>query len=86
MADVLTNQQILEQLRHAFAPFSCVAELQDYERQIGFRVYGDGEAILGTFEGHLLASLRDPAAFRELIAETRSFLESRERVTFSPDG
>ena len=50
----LSSDEILEKVRKAFAPFHVVAELQDYHRKIGFRVYGEHDEIIGTYEGNLV--------------------------------
>ncbi|MEP6942177.1 MAG: hypothetical protein ABI981_04540 [Betaproteobacteria bacterium] len=73
----LTSEDILDKVRKAFAPFHVVAELQDYHRQLGFRVYADNDEIIGTFEGSLMEDLRNPANLKQLILDTRSMIESR---------
>jgi hypothetical protein len=79
MAIRLTSEEILEKIRRAFAPFHVVAELQDYHRQIGFRVYGENDEIVGTYEGALVEELRNPANLKQLIMDTRSDIHDKDR-------
>jgi len=67
----LTSEDVLEKVRRAFAPFHVVAELQDYHRELGFRVYGDHDVIIGTFEGNVMEDLRTPANLKKLLLDTR---------------
>jgi len=73
----LTSDDILDKVRKAFAPFHVVAELQDYHRQLGFRVYAEHDEIVGTYEGNLIEDLRNPANLKQLILDTRATIESR---------
>jgi hypothetical protein len=73
----LTSEDILDKVRKAFAPFHVVAELQDYHRQLGFRVYAENDEIVGTFEGNLMEDLRNPANLKQVILDTRATIESR---------
>jgi hypothetical protein len=73
----LTSEQILDKVQRAFAPFHVVAELQDYHRKLGFRVYGENDEIIGTYEGSLMEDLRTPANLKQLIMDTRAQIESR---------
>lgn len=73
----LTSEEILEKVRKAFAPFHVVAELQDYHRELGFRVYGEHDEIIGTYEGNLVEDLRNPANLKRLIVDTRAAIQSR---------
>ena len=82
MSEQLANEKIIETLRRSFAPFRCVAQLQDYENRIGFRVYASNGEILGTFEGNTTDSVRDPKVLRQLVDDTRAFLERRHKVKF----
>ena len=75
----LTSEDIIDKVRKAFAPFHVVAELQDYHRQLGFRVYSEHDEIVGTFEGSLMEDLRNPANLKQLILDTRATIESRGR-------
>ena len=75
----LTSEDILDKVRRAFTPFHVVAELQDYHRQLGFRVYSEHDEIVGTFEGSLMEDLRNPANLKRLILATRATIESRGR-------
>lgn len=77
MSIKLTSEDILEKVRRAFAPFHVVAELQDYHYKLGFRVYGENNEIIGTYEGSLVEQLRDPANLKRLIVDTRADIESR---------
>ena len=56
---MLTSEEILDKIRRAFAPYHVVAELQDYHRQLGFRVYDSDNEIIDTFEGNLVQDLRE---------------------------
>ena len=75
----LTSEQILEKIRRAFAPFHVVAELQDYHRKLGFRVYGESDEIIGTYEGAIVEDLRNPANLKELIMDARRHIQSRDK-------
>jgi hypothetical protein len=75
----LTSEEILEKVRKAFAPFHVVAELQDYHRKLGFRVYGENDEIIGTYEGSLMEDLRNPASLKQLIMETRAHIQNSNR-------
>ena len=75
----LTSEEILEKVRKAFAPFHVVAELQDYHRKLGFRVYGENDEVIGTYEENLMEDLRNPANLKKLILETRADIQSRNR-------
>jgi hypothetical protein len=79
MSIKLTSEEILEKVRRAFAPFHVVAELQDYHNKLGFRVYGENNEIIGTYEGSLVEDLRNPANLKQLILDTRAHIESRNR-------
>lgn len=75
----LTSEDILEKIRRAFAPYHVVAELQDYHYKLGFRVYGENNEIIGTYEGALVEPLRNPANLKKLIVETRAHIESKNK-------
>jgi hypothetical protein len=75
----LTSEEILEKVRKAFAPFHVVAELQDYHRKLGFRVYGENDEVIGTYEENLMEDLRNPANLKKLILETRADIQSGNR-------
>ena len=75
----LTSEEILDKVQRAFAPFHVVAELQDYHRELGFRVYGENDEIIGTYEGSLMEDLRTPANLKQLITDTRADIERRNR-------
>ena len=77
MSMTLASEEILEKVRRAFAPFHVVAELQDYHRKLGFRVYGEHDEIIGTYEGNLVEELRNPANLKQLIIDTRADIQSR---------
>jgi hypothetical protein len=79
MSMTLTSEEILQKVRKAFAPFHVVAELQDYHRKLGFRVYAERDEIIGTYEGNLIEDLRNPANLKQLIVETRADIQSRDR-------
>ena len=72
----LSSEDILGKVRRAFAPFHVVAELQDYHRELGFRVYGDHDVIIGTFEGNVMEDLRTPTNLKELLLDTRARIEA----------
>ena len=44
---MLTSEEVLDKVQRAFAPYHVVAELQDYHRKLGFRVYGEDDEIIG---------------------------------------
>ena len=73
----LTSEQILEKIQRAFAPFHVVAELQDYHRKLGFRVYAENDEIIGTYEGALVEDLRTPANLKQLIVDAREHVRSK---------
>ena len=58
MSTPLTSEEILDKIRKAFAPYHVVAELQDYHRQLGFRVYDADNETIDTFEGNLVQDLK----------------------------
>ena len=74
MSMTLTSEEILEKVRRAFAPYHVVAELQDYHRKLGFRLY-DKDEIVGTFEGNLIQDLKNPANLKRMLLETRAYVE-----------
>ena len=75
----LTSDEVLEKVRKAFAPYHVVAELQDYHRKLGFRLYDKDDEVVGTFEGSLVQDLKDPANLKRLIRETRDHVEGMGR-------
>jgi len=79
MAIRLTSEQILDKVRKAFAPFHVVAELQDYHRKLGFRVYAENDEIIGTYEGSLMEDLRNPDNLKQLILNTRIQIREMNR-------
>ena len=83
MSMQLTSDEILDKLRRAFAPYHVVAELQDYHRQLGFRVYDNDNEIIDTFEGNLVQDLKNPASLKQMILEARAAVE-RQQKTLKP--
>jgi hypothetical protein len=79
MSIKLTSDQILEKVQKAFAPFHVVAELQDYHRELGFRVYGENDEIVGTYEGNVMEDLRNPDNLKQLIMDTRADIHGMDR-------
>ncbi len=77
MSMTLTSEEILDKVRKAFAPFHVVAELQDYHRKLGFRVYGEHDEIIGTYEENLVEDLRNPANLKQLIMDTRADIQNK---------
>jgi hypothetical protein len=71
---MLTSEEVLDKVQRAFAPYHVVAELQDYHRKLGFRLY-DKDEIVGTFEGNLIQDLKNPANLKRMILETRAYVE-----------
>ena len=69
---MLTSEEILEKVQRAFAPFHVVAELQDYHRKLGFRVYDVDNEVIDTFEGSLIQDLKTPANLKQLILAARA--------------
>lgn len=80
MSMMLSSDEILDKIRKAFAPYHVVAELQDYHRQLGFRVYDEDNEIIDTFEGSLVQELKNPANLKRLIVDARAAVEGRNRV------
>ena len=77
---MLTSEEILDKIRRAFAPYHVVAELQDYHRQLGFRVYDAENEIVDTFEGNLLQDLKNPVNLKRTILEARAAVERKQKV------
>ncbi|MGH3525496.1 MAG: hypothetical protein ACRDU4_22375, partial [Mycobacterium sp.] len=77
MSMLLISDEILDKIRKAFAPYHVVAELQDYHRQLGFRVYDKDNEVIDTFEGSLVQDLRNPANLKRLIVDSRAAVERR---------
>ena len=77
---LLTSDEILDKIRKAFAPYHVVAELQDYHRQLGFRVYGDDNEIIDTFEGNLVQDLKTPANLKRMLLKARAAVERQQKV------
>jgi hypothetical protein len=80
MGMMLTSEEILDKVRRAFAPFHVVAELQDYHRKLGFRVYDLDSETIDTFEGSLIKDLRTPANLKELLLEARAAVERKNKA------
>ena len=83
MSMQLTSDEILDKIRRAFAPYHVVAELQDYHRQLGFRVYDHDNEIIDTFEGNLVQDLKNPASLKQMILDARAAVE-RQQKTLKP--
>jgi hypothetical protein len=83
MSMQLTSDEILDKIRRAFAPYHVVAELQDYHRQLGFRVYDNDNEIIDTFEGNLVQDLKNPASLKQMILDARAAVE-RQQKTLKP--
>ena len=77
---MLTSEEILDKIRKAFAPYHVVAELQDYHRQLGFRVYDKDNEIIDTFEGNLVQDLKDPANLKQMILDARAAVERQQKM------
>jgi len=75
----LTSEEILEKVQRSFLPFHVVAELQDYHSKLGFRVYGENDEVIGTYEGMAIADLRNPENLKRLIMETRAHIQGRNK-------
>ena len=80
MGMMLTSEEILDKVQRAFAPFHVVAELQDYHRQLGFRVYDVDNEVIDTFEGSLIQDLKQPANLKRLILEARTAVERKNKM------
>ena len=80
MGLMLNSEEILEKVRKGFAPYHVVAELQDYHRKLGFRLYDKDDEVVGTFEGSLIQDLKNPANLKQLLLETRAHVESLGRT------
>jgi hypothetical protein len=79
MSLMLTSEEILEKVRKAFAPYHVVAELQDYHRKLGFRVYDKDDEIVGTFEDSLIQDLKNPTNLKRMILATRAVIERKSK-------
>jgi hypothetical protein len=77
---MLTSEEILDKVQRAFAPFQVVAELQDYHRQLGFRVYDVDNEVIDTFEGSLIQDLKTPANLKQLILAARTAVERKNKI------
>lgn len=77
---MLTSEEILDKTRRAFAPYHVVAELQDYHRQLGFRVYDGDNEVIDTFEGNLVQDLRNPANLKRMILEARAAVGRKQKA------
>ena len=80
MGMMLTSEEILDKVQRAFAPFHVVAELQDYHRMLGFRVYDVDNEVIDTFEGSLIQDLKTPANLKRLILEARTAVERKNKM------
>jgi hypothetical protein len=80
MSMLLTSEEILDKIRKAFAPYHVVVELQDYHRQLGFRVYDADNETIDTFEGNLVQDLKNPANLKRMILKARAAVERQQRV------
>jgi hypothetical protein len=80
MSMLLTSEEILDKIRKAFAPYHVVAELQDYHRQLGFRVYDADNETIDTFEGNLVQDLKTPANLKRMILQARAAVERQQRM------
>jgi hypothetical protein len=80
MSMTLTSDEILDKVQRAFAPFHVVAELQDYHRMLGFRVYDIDNEVIDTFEGSLIQDLKTPANLKQLILEARTAVERKNKI------
>lgn len=80
MSMTLTSEEILDKVQRAFAPFHVVAELQDYHRELGFRVYDTDNEVIDTFEGSLIQDLKTPANLKQLILAARAAVERKNKV------
>jgi len=80
MSMMLTSEEILDKVQRAFAPFHVVAELQDYHRMLGFRVYDVDNEVIDTFEGSLIQDLKKPANLKQLILAARSAVERKHKI------
>ncbi len=80
MSMMLTSEEILDKVQRAFAPFHVVAELQDYHRKLGFRVYDVDNEVIETFEGSLIQDLKTPANLKQLLLAARVAVERRDKV------
>lgn len=79
MSILLSSDEILDKIRKAFAPYHVVAELQDYHRQLGFRVYDQDNEVIDTFEGSLVQDLKNPANLKRLILDSRAAVERKDK-------
>lgn len=80
MSMMLTSEEILDKVRRAFAPLHVVAELQDYHRKLGFRVYDVDNEVVDTFEGSFVQDLKTPANLKQLLLEARAKVEGKNKI------
>ena len=72
-----TKEQVVEIIQSAFAPLGCVAELHDYNRVIGFRVYGPSNEPLLKFKETPVDSLLSGHGLETIIDAARRRVEQK---------
>jgi len=71
------KQDLIKIVRSAFKPLECVAELQNYEHALGFRVYLPNEESITREEKDVSILLKNEHQLDLLISSTRSEIEGK---------
>jgi hypothetical protein len=71
----ITLEQAVEIAESAFRPLECIAEVQDYDSRVGFRVYGPDNQPLLTVEDLTRSKVKDSQRLESILQQ------ARERVT-----
>src|SRR5690606_27516128 len=76
-AHMRTKEQVVEIIQSAFAPLDCVAELHDYNRVVGFRVYGPNNEPLLKFKETPVDGLLSGPGLETIISAARRNVEQQ---------
>lgn len=71
MKPEITLEQGANIAESAFRPLVCVAEVQDYDTRIGFRVYGPNNEPLLTVEDLTRSKVADAKRFESILKQAR---------------
>ncbi|WP_426701488.1 hypothetical protein ACPPVV_00280 [Rhodanobacter sp. Col0626] len=71
------KDQVIEILQSAFMPLECVAELHDFNKDVGFRVYGPDNAPLLTFKDTPIDGLLSGPGLGTIIEAVRRRVEQK---------
>ena len=72
-----SKEQVVEIIKSAFAPLRCVAEIHDYNRVVGFRVYGPANEPLLKFKETSVDSLLSGPGLETIIDAARRKVEQK---------